>query len=62
MKELEIGSKWTHRNGNKYEIILITNENSVNDKYPITVVYKGENGNIWSRLMSDWNRSFIKEN
>ena len=57
-----IGSIWEHYNGNKYEVILLTNENSGNEKYPITVVHKGENGNIWSRPLSEWKRSFTKIN
>lgn len=55
-----VGSKWVHTNGNKYEVILLTNGSSVNEKYPSTVVYKGENGKIWSRYLSDWGRSFTK--
>ena len=56
-----INSKWRHYNGNIYTVIELTNLHSENfDKYPITVVYKGENGKIWSRPLSDWSRSFTK--
>ena len=50
-------SKWKHYNGVKYKVIAIANEES-NEKYPITVVYKGKNGKIWSRPLTDWYRSF----
>jgi hypothetical protein len=56
----KIKSKWRHTNGIKYKVILITNLDSVNEKYPTTVVYKGKNGKIWSRPLSDWYRSFSK--
>ena len=60
VENIIVGSKWIHTNGNKYEVILLTNESSMNDKYPPTVVYKGENGEIWSRSFVDWGRSFTK--
>lgn len=55
-----IKSKWIHTNGIKYKVVLITNLDSVNEKYPTTVVYKGKNGKVWSRPLSDWYRSFSK--
>ena len=51
-------TKWLHNNGNEYKVLLIANYNSTNSKYPKTVVYRGPNGRIWSRLLSDWHRSF----
>lgn len=56
----EVGTIWQHRNGNKYTVAAIANEHSQNMKYPITVVYIGENGHIWSRLANDWKRSFTQ--
>ena len=39
------GSRWRHRNGNMYVVLLITNEHSQNDvDYPVMVVYQGSNG------------------
>jgi hypothetical protein len=58
-KTPEIKSKWRHTNGIKYKVILITNEADT-EKYPLTVVYKGKNGKIWSRPLSDWYRSFTE--
>ena len=54
-----IKSKWRHTNGIKYKVIAIANEENT-EKYPITVVYKGKNGKIWSRLLTDWHRSFTE--
>ena len=53
---LKIGSKWNHRNGNTYTITAFTNLPD-GKKYPLTVVYQGYNGCMWSRLWSDWHRS-----
>lgn len=55
----KIKSKWRHTNGIKYKVILITNETDT-EKYPLTVIYKGKNGKIWSRPLSDWYRSFTE--
>ena len=58
----EKDSMWYHSNGNKYTVLFIANEHTVNsDKYPITVVYQGENQKIWSRPFSDWHRSMTLE-
>lgn len=54
----EIGSHWAHKNGNEYEVICITNEFSERqEEYPITIVYKGSNGKIWSRPLDSWHKS-----
>ena len=52
-------SKWKHYNGIKYKVIAITNEENI-EKYPITIVYKGKNGKMWSRPLTDWYRSFTE--
>lgn len=59
IKTPEIKSKWIHTNGIKYKVILITNETDT-EKYPLTVVYKGKNGKVWSRPLNDWYRSFTE--
>lgn len=53
------GTKWRHRNGIVYEVLLVANLASTRPEYPVTVVYQGQNGNIWSRPLSDWHRSFV---
>lgn len=55
------GSKWKHSNGIKYKVIAIANDLNT-EKYPTTIVYKGENGKIWSRPLSEWYKSFTKLN
>jgi hypothetical protein len=56
-----IGKQYKHHNGGLYEVVLLTNENSGNAKYTPTVVYKTlVNGNVWSRPIEDWDRSFTK--
>ena len=52
-------SKWKHYNGIEYKVIAIANEENT-EKYPTQVIYKGENGKVWSRLLSDWHRSFTE--
>lgn len=49
-------SRWKHRNGNTYTIIMFTNIPD-EERYPLTVVYRGENQKMWSRRWSDWPRS-----
>ena len=56
---LDIGSRWTHRNGNEYQIICIANEPN-EERYPLTVVYQGLNGKIWARRADDWHRSMTR--
>jgi hypothetical protein len=53
------GSVWSHKNGNHYAVILISNaESERQDKYPTTVVYQNvENGKVYNRKLSDWHRS-----
>lgn len=54
-----VGSRWQHRNGNRYRVLALANTDSDNhEKYPPTVVYQGPNGKVWSRRLSDWERSF----
>lgn len=53
----QIGSVWEHTSGNKYIVLLISNTDSTKPNYPETVIYKGFNGKVWSRPLSDWCRS-----
>jgi len=49
---------WKHYNGNEYEVLMLTNELSTNEQYPVTVVYKNiHTGSTWSKPLSDWHRS-----
>lgn len=52
------GSRWTHRNGAPYTVLMIANADTQDEaRYPVTVVYQGDNGKVWSRPASDWHRS-----
>ena len=59
MKIPKIKSKWIHTNGVKYKVVAIANETNT-EKYPLTIIYKGKNGKIWSRPLNDWYRSFTE--
>lgn len=52
------GTGWQHANGNRYTVLAIANGESTRpDEYPVTVVYRGENGQVWSRPLSRWHAS-----
>lgn len=52
-------TRWQHRNGNIYVVLLIANLFD-EPRYPKTVVYQNENnGTVWARPASDWHRSFV---
>lgn len=54
-----VGSFWRHRNGIVYEVTGYTNLHSVvHNRYPVMIVYRGNNGRVWSRPVTDWYRSF----
>lgn len=53
---IEQGSYWRHTNGNRYQVLHLANLLD-DDKYPLTVVYQGGNGKVWTRRASDWHRS-----
>lgn len=55
------GSRWKNRvDGQIYTVLIITNKGTKDpDKYPITVVYVGANGKLWSEPAGvDWWGSF----
>lgn len=61
--ERMVGKQFRHRNGNIYTVLILTNTGSTPERlidHPIDVVYMGQNGKIWSRPLSDWDRSFTK--
>lgn len=58
MNKPGILSRWIHNNGNRYVVIGYANEATENpDKYPVTVIYMGENNLVWCRPLDDWHRS-----
>lgn len=52
---------WRHRNGTLYTILHVANTTNT-EKYPLTVVYQGENGRVWARELRDWMRSMSPVN
>lgn len=54
-------SVWRHRNGNQYYVLCVANIYSERPEYPLTVVYVGANGRIWSRPFAEWHRSMTEE-
>ena len=55
------GKQYKHKNGNIYTVLFLTNVDSEDkENHPIDVVYIGQNGKLWSRRLSDWDRSFTK--
>lgn len=59
MQEVKPNTLWKHTNGNKYKVLVLTNQKSErHEQYPITVVYQNyETKSLWSRPLSDWHRS-----
>lgn len=49
----KIGNVLKHHSGNVYIVIEIANETHSSEKFPVTVVYRGANGNVWARKLSD---------
>ncbi len=52
--DIEIGSKWENTNGHRYQVVLIANEFSTNEKYPITVIYQGANKKVWCKTLENF--------
>lgn len=56
------GSRWVHKNGIVYEVLLLTNLYGNRPEYPTTVVYFNvENKTNWSRPLTEWSRSFTPQ-
>lgn len=56
------GEQWRHHSGRVYTVLFLTNNegDGVKDKYPVTVVYQGDNGKRWSGPLSDWHRRMTR--
>lgn len=55
------GSPWTHRkSGASYKVLLLTNESADRtDDFPVTVVYQGADGKVWSRPLAEWHGAMM---
>ena len=50
-----VGKQYKHKKGTIYTVIMLTNTGSDDSiGHPINVVYMGQDGKIWSRLLSEW--------
>jgi len=58
LQYLMAGRQFTHTNGSIHTVLFVCNTTTPNKKYPPMVVYVGQNGALWTRLFSDWDRSF----
>lgn len=62
-----IGSRWVredmgrHVVYNGYTILATTNTKHKHPNHPEQVVYKGDNGHLWSLPLNDWPGSLIPE-
>lgn len=54
MKIPQPETKWKHKSGTIYEVVIVANEKATKTDYPITVVYKDKEGNVWSRTLEKW--------
>ena len=46
----KINSEWYHKGTDKkYTVIVVANENATKKDYPIIVVYRDDNDNIWAK-------------
>ena len=54
----DLESRWLQRHGQEYEVVGYANIDTTDpEKYPITIIYRGTNGKIWTRPLADWSRS-----
>lgn len=51
-------TEWQHNNGSLYTVLVVANTHATRvDEYPVTVVYRGADGKVWSRPLSRWHAS-----
>ena len=48
------GSQWQHHSKRIYTVLGTANIKNQNTNYPTTVVYIGKNGNLWTKLISNF--------
>ena len=61
LKVPKTGTKWQHHKNKTlvYEVIHIANEGG-SIEYPLSVVYKGENGKIWVKTNARFYQTMIE--
>jgi hypothetical protein len=56
-----IDTVWEHTSGRFYTVLHIANVNADGGlRYPLTVVYRAMDGNVWTRRADDWHRSMTQ--
>lgn len=52
------GQVWRHHSGRLYTVLFLANNegDGMREKYPVMVVYRGENGRTWAGRLDDWHR------
>lgn len=53
-KTVKVDSRWKHRNGCEYTVTTLANVTSTRPEYPPTVVYRGDNGLVWTKTLKDF--------
>ena len=54
------GQVYQHINSNIYTVIGVANEHSLRPEYPPTVVYQGENGLLWAKPLTNFQRKMTR--
>ena len=54
------GQVYQHINSNIYTVIGVANEHSLRPDYPPTVVYQGENGLLWAKPLTNFQRKMTR--
>ena len=58
-----VGKQYKHKKGTIYTVIMLTNTGSDDPiGHPVNVVYMGQDGKTWSRLLSEWDERFTEVN
>lgn len=59
---LAVGQEWVHHSGRVYTIAGFANEESIHvAKFPLSVIYQGENGNMWVRPAWQFVQKFTRK-
>lgn len=60
MFNVKVGHRYQHLNGNVYDVIAIANIDSGKPQYPLSVVYQGPNGKVWTKTMENFNSKMTR--
>lgn len=59
MIPIKPGQIYKHENGNFFTVLYISNIClETQDKFPITIVYQGTDGRIWTKAYKNWSNKF----